>query len=81
MPITQWLYNDDLTEMCGPDVPKLGKWRRDLHTLLAKSIFGRPETFRDDWTEDEEAAFQVANEACQQMLQQHLKRQQFSKGD
>ena len=38
--------------MCG-DVELLPMWMRELHTVGQNAIFGRPETFRDQWTEGE----------------------------
>jgi hypothetical protein len=51
MPENQWMYNDVLTAMCGPDLELLPSWRRELHSVGQSAIFGRPETFRDQWTE------------------------------
>jgi len=36
--------------MCGPDVELLPAWRRHLHTVGQDASFGRPQTFRDQWS-------------------------------
>ena len=66
----QFPYNDSLAEWAGLD--KVPQWRRDLVEHLQQSIFGRPETFRDSWTEQEKAAFDVAESACSDMWAKHL---------
>ena len=67
----QWTYNDELTEWAGAGLAKAPQWRRELHSTLQNSIFGRPETFRDDWTDEEAKAFLNAAEMCSQLLPRH----------
>ena len=71
MPENQWAYNDSLAEACGPDVPLLPQWRRQLHSTLTSTIFEKPETFRDEWSEEEKSAFAVAAKACQELLEEY----------
>ena len=77
MPVNQWVYNDDLALLCGPDVPTSAPWRRQLASLiLPRAVFVRPDTFRDAPTEEERLAFNTADEACQHILARHLSRRQ-----
>ena len=77
MPVNQWVYNDELARMCGPDVPASAPWRRQLASLiLPRAVFARPDTFRDAPTEEERLAFDRADEACQHILARHLSRRQ-----
>ena len=69
MPINQWQYNDELAELCGPDLPKSASWRRQLSSLiLPKAVFARPDTFRDRPTEEEAQAFEEANQILRDTL-------------
>lgn len=70
--LDQWAYNDELTQWAGPDLEEPPQWRRDLHNKLQDSIFGRPETFRDQWTDVETAAFTEAAAMCHDLWLQHL---------
>lgn len=75
--LNQWTYNDRLSEMAG--CPKVPQWRRDLQLLLRNSIFLRPETFRDVWTDEEHAAFATAANSCDKLLDQHQNLQRDNK--
>lgn len=72
MPINQWQYNDELAQLCGPDVPTSAKWRRELSSLiLPKAVFARPDTFRDNLTADEKIAIERADQILRQTLSLH----------
>ena len=66
----QVAYNDSLAEWAS--LEKTPQWRQDLVGHLSKYIFGRPETFRDSWTGEEEAAFDVARKVCLAMWEELL---------
>ena len=68
----QWAYNDDLCSWAGLDSEKPPQWRRVLDAVLQGSIFGRPETFREKWTAEEEAAFAEAAAECLRLHRRHL---------
>jgi len=72
IPINQWQYNDELAQLCGPDVPTSAKWRRELSSLiLPKAVFARPDTFRDNLTADEKIAIERADQILRQTLSLH----------
>ena len=77
MPVNQWAYNAELAALCGPDVKLPPAWSYKLHRALVNNILGRPDTFRDVWSAEEQALYDEADAACADVLQQHrLKRQQ-----
>ena len=49
MPETQWLINDFLAAECRHEVPAVPTWLRRVYPLIAaRSVFHRPDTFRDE---------------------------------
>lgn len=74
MPENQWVYNDSIAAMCGPDVELLPAWRRHLHTVGQDASFGRPQTFRDQWSKEEVAAFSQAAGECRKLIEAHQAR-------
>lgn len=68
MPINQWVYNAKLAQLCGPDVAAQPEWVRMLYSATSANILGSPDSFRDVWGKKELAAFELADQHCDQTL-------------
>ncbi|WJX60433.1 hypothetical protein P8452_45640 [Trifolium repens] len=49
--LTQWDYNNWIADQCG--VPAMEEWRREMYMATSKNRLLRPETYRDEWDDDE----------------------------
>ena len=76
--LKQFAYNDSLSEWAS--LSKHPEWRRQLSNYVQKFIFGRPETFRDSWTNEETAAMLGAERACHLMWEDCLQLQGKTRG-
>ena len=53
MPVQQWEYDDWVAQQAGLPASPAEPWRRELHALAGKRIFGAPVAFRDNFTDAE----------------------------
>lgn len=65
MPVQQWEYDDWVAQQAGLLASAAEPWRRELHALAGKRIFGAPVTFRDDFTDAELRLVAVAHASFQ----------------
>lgn len=49
--LLQWDYNNWLADQCG--VPAMEEWRRQMYMATSKNRLLRPETYRDEWDDDD----------------------------
>ncbi|OWM88388.1 flavin-containing monooxygenase FMO GS-OX-like 4 isoform X2 [Punica granatum] len=48
---TQFLYNDWLADQCG--IPGFEEWRKEMYIASFRRMLARPETYRDEWEEND----------------------------
>ena len=70
-PESAWTYNDKLAKASGPDVELTPAWRVRLSELSFAYIFGRPDTFRDQWSDEEKREYEAAAAECDKILVKH----------
>nr|ACU19731.1 unknown [Glycine max] len=51
MGILQWDYNNWIADQCG--VPSIEEWRRQMYIATSKNRVLRPESYRDEWDDDD----------------------------
>jgi len=49
--ILQWEYNDWIADQCG--FPYFEEWRKQMYLATGKSRALRPESYRDEWEDDD----------------------------
>lgn len=49
--ILQWDYNNWIADQCG--VPAMEEWRKQMYIATSKNRLTRPETYRDEWDDDD----------------------------
>lgn len=58
----QWEYNNWIADQCG--APVMEEWRKQMYMAASKNRLLRPETYRDEWDDDDlvlEAEHEFAN--------------------
>ncbi|OWM88390.1 hypothetical protein CDL15_Pgr003802 [Punica granatum] len=48
---TQFLYNDWLADQCG--IPGMEEWKKGMYSAASQNKLARPETYRDEWEDDD----------------------------
>lgn len=51
MYVLQWDYNNWIADQCG--VPSIEEWRRQMYIATSKNRVLRPESYRDEWDDDD----------------------------
>ncbi|CAL5187620.1 unnamed protein product [Lathyrus oleraceus] len=49
--LAQWDYNNWIADQCG--VPAMEEWRKQMYIATSKNRLTRPETYRDEWDDDD----------------------------
>lgn len=49
--VLQWDYNNWIADQCG--VPSIEEWRRQMYIATSKNRVLRPESYRDEWDDDD----------------------------
>ncbi|KAI5398619.1 hypothetical protein KIW84_012616 [Lathyrus oleraceus] len=49
--IQKWDYNNWIADQCG--VPAMEEWRKQMYVATSKNRLTRPETYRDEWDDDD----------------------------